>query len=651
MSVFKVSNSVLCEFLIPSSAKNAENLASHLKITYGLDPDTVQAITEKLNKSFMTTFKNKWKTAFYNQVTFNENNKKWLQSDFEVNLSKKPVKFGRPSLTNCEDASYATKRRRILTIEEQYSAAEIEQAYLRILKSQGRKDIVQVLMSMLSGNYDETTINDINPYTSEEAVAFVEDAKLSKYQYQFIQMQANARNAKLYPSYAEMASARNDCYPLNISVSESGASIQLQALIDHTVQRLLKDPSITLPATHGNEIPLTLIIKWGCDGSSGNSEYKQLFNDKEISDATTFMISMVPLCLRVDGEESSVLWNNPRPSSTKYCRPIKFEYEKETKEKTQDEVSSIKEEIKNLLPTKIETNNGTYLIGVDMHVTMVDGKVCQALTDTPSAATCIICKCTPIQMNQLNIVQRRTIITEHAEFGLSTLHAWIRFMQCILNISYRLDFCTWAVKTEDDKTSMIKQKNEVQTKFRTRTGLIVDVPRQGSGTSNDGNTARRFFRDPEVTAEITKVDVRLIKRFSIILQALACGRKINSEAFGRYAFQTAELYVQLYPWYYMPASVHKILLHGQMVIESFLLPIGQMSEEAAEARNKDFKRFRQFNTRKCSRIATNTDLMHKLLASSDPYVACLRGKWKKCTTNVDSECEELLESADAFDMN
>jgi len=61
----------------------------------------------------------------------------------------------------------------------------------------------------------------------------------------------------------------------------------------------------------------------------------------------------------------------------------------------------------------------------------------------------------------------------------------------------------------------------------------------------------------------------------------------------------------------MPSSVHKILVHGGKVIKSALLPIGQLTEEAQEARNKDFKRFREYNTRKCNRYATNADLIHK----------------------------------------
>jgi hypothetical protein len=52
----------------------------------------------------------------------------------------------------------------------------------------------------------------------------------------------------------------------------------------------------------------------------------------------------------------------------------------------------------------------------------------------------------------------------------------------------------------------------------------------------------------------------------------------------------------------MPASVHKILIHGAIIITEAMLPIGQISEEAQESRNKDLKQFREFHARKMSRV-------------------------------------------------
>lgn len=40
-------------------------------------------------------------------------------------------------------------------------------------------------------------------------------------------------------------------------------------------------------------------------------------------------------------------------------------------------------------------------------------------------------------------------------------------------------------------------------------------------------------------------------------------------------------------------AVHRVLIHGSDVISAALLPIGMLSEEALEARNKDFRRYRE----------------------------------------------------------
>ena len=84
----------------------------------------------------------------------------------------------------------------------------------------------------------------------------------------------------------------------------------------------------------------------------------------------------------------------------------------------------------------------------------------------------------------------------------------------------------------------------------------------------------------------------------------------------------------LYPWYYMPATVHKILFHGAEIISSVALPVGSLSKEAQESRNKDYRYHRINNTRKFSRSATNEDVIHQMLASSDPWIWYLRPKTK-----------------------
>lgn len=72
------------------------------------------------------------------------------------------------------------------------------------------------------------------------------------------------------------------------------------------------------------------------------------------------------------------------------------------------------------------------------------------------------------------------------------------------------------------------------------------------------------------------------------------------------------------------------------------LPIGQLSEEAQEARNKDYRRIRERHARKTSRVDTNTDLLTMLLVSSDPIVAGYRKPIKKRSKRSAPEVLSLL---------
>lgn len=134
-----------------------------------------------------------------------------------------------------------------------------------------------------------------------------------------------------------------------------------------------------------------------------------------------------------------------------------------------------------------------------------------------------------------------------------------------------------------------------------------------------------FFEFPNKTAAITGLDEDLIRRFAVILQAITSESEVNTDKFKEYALETAEKYVELYEWYKMPTTVHKLLIHGAEIIKhNSIVPIGCLSEEASEARNKDFRRFREHNSRKMSRQASNEDIFKMLLVSSDPLVSALR---------------------------
>lgn len=58
-------------------------------------------------------------------------------------------------------------------------------------------------------------------------------------------------------------------------------------------------------------------------------------------------------------------------------------------------------------------------------------------------------------------------------------------------------------------------------------GLVVDRQKPGFGSSNDGNTARRFFENPSKSSEITGLHQELISIFKVILLTISSGYQIT----------------------------------------------------------------------------------------------------------------------------
>lgn len=96
-------------------------------------------------------------------------------------------------------------------------------------------------------------------------------------------------------------------------------------------------------------------------------------------------------------------------------------------------------QIQSLIPTKIFSQTGVYNIFHIMIFSMIDGKVCNAITDTHSTQKCYLCRLTSKSFNNMDLVVLQTNVDETAiKFGLSTLHAWIRFFENLLHLSYKL---------------------------------------------------------------------------------------------------------------------------------------------------------------------------------------------------------------------
>jgi hypothetical protein len=65
-------------------------------------------------------------------------------------------------------------------------------------------------------------------------------------------------------------------------------------------------------------------------------------------------------------------------------------------------------------------------------------------------------------MNNVAGVTAREVDETAYRFGLSRLHAWIRFFECIIHISYRLDFKKWQVRQPEERELFANRKKSAR---------------------------------------------------------------------------------------------------------------------------------------------------------------------------------------------
>lgn len=601
----------------------------------------VDELSAFLWRTFLPSWYQKWKAAHRKSDIFDKKNREWLAKRWQPSRGTEgngPVEVtieisdnlghdrgrGRPTKGFAE-SSERTKRRRIKETRD-----GLDPELLRRVSITPRVSADRAIMYMLDNDFTKAQYDSTRELLKEHGLG------------------------DFLPAYNHVRHAKAVCVAEGVEITESHSSVPLSSLLEHTARRLLESKSESeLEVLHPE---LTLVAKWGCDGSSNHSIYKQKFAAEDRSDASMFLSSMVPLQIHSRKDRSKSYWVNPRSSSTRLCRPIKFQFAKETESVIREEVRRVEKEISNLKRTEVVVKNRSFFFEFEMIFCMVDGKVLQVMNDTSWMSQCSICKAKPKEMNDLDLMRSKAAISAYA--SMSPLHARIKFMECLLKISYVLPIVIrwndsdsnekykWGKKLTVEQAALKKAtKEEIQSKFEKKLGLHIDKVRQNFGNSNDGNTSRRFFANPSETAEILKVDEELIGRFRTILDTINCTHQINVEEFERYTSETAQLYVSLYPWYPMNNTVHKVLLHGTKMISDATFPIGMLSEEAQEAENKIYRHIRLHHTRKCSRTATNEDLMKYMLARSDPYLYNLKRTMETPLRDLHEDVQKLLKDA------
>lgn len=501
-----------------------------IKDILGID-DLDSAMKSKLMIQF-SKIKKKWENCNRRKRLFMERNSNWLDAvitiisipdqSFETHVQRNPGGRPRKEYGLCSERSKRRKGSEICNENETELLVYAAQKSLHLNGKHEEAKLMKKAMTSSGSNGVSQSLNspksiiNIISYTPAEALALMIDTGLTKNSYQIIRTQANSRRANIYPSYKTVREAKLECYPPkeSIHITEVIAEIELQALLDLTVRRIIHLQSEVL-RTQNIFNNLHLVSKWGCDGSSGHSLYKQVFTASQQSDTDLFMTCVVPLQLYAIAESDGkriILWQNPRSSSTRYCKLIKFEFVKETEAVIRMEKTNIDKQIKELIPSEVKIPELPCItVYHDLCMTMIDGKTCNAITNTNSAQKCNMCGATPVEMNNIDGILKRKIDKSVCEFGLSTLHAYIRFFEWLYHVSIRLDTKSWQ-KRKNVKDQINTREAYIKNRFHSEMGLRVGIIIQGKGTTHDGNTTRRFFENSVKSAHITGINEQIISR-------------------------------------------------------------------------------------------------------------------------------------------
>lgn len=403
MSNIEISYLDLCEWLWAEKDFKKDNLnilINKIQEQYNLQTEVLETLKQDLKKNFLFTYNKFRKETPRLRESFKEHHTKFINKIFIFNTSsvnpsnvnsvekcnEKSGRKGRPRLSD-ENVQGKSRRRRINEIRSSYDEDLLVDVAMPTLNKKLKLDeSIEV----------ESEINMDDDKTCDASLAMFMDVQLSKEKYLTLrEYNSKMSGNQIYPPYDKILQVKKRCYPPNIDISQSGACVDLQSLLNHTSDRIFLSIDEEF-INKCNEADVTLYVKWGMDGCSGQQTIKQKFEkdpakknnianlleseESAISEESVFMVSLVPLLMKSNEE---VFWENEKPGSVRFCRPVRFEFKKETAQNTKQLYKYYKKKIQELITHNIIVFGKSFRIFYSMECTMLDGKVCNVLTEQP----------------------------------------------------------------------------------------------------------------------------------------------------------------------------------------------------------------------------------------------------------------------------
>lgn len=195
-------------------------------------------------QTFISEFKKRWQKCSRTKQLFERMNEKWLNVDFilpnimpsDLLKNEQPSTStntrGRPK-KSFNDLGTKSKIRNTTELRNTYSTDELAFATKVSLRDSGLNDASKLVEEStmttptratkirILYKQSQTSKNELQKYTNDEALALLVDLKLTKYQYQNLRIQAKNKNANIYPTYNSVRDAKIQCYLPRFSINIS----------------------------------------------------------------------------------------------------------------------------------------------------------------------------------------------------------------------------------------------------------------------------------------------------------------------------------------------------------------------------------------------------------------------------------------------
>ena len=276
--------------------------------------------------------------------------------------------------------------------------------------------------------YPDSFLNKAGSLSPDQALAIILDCRLTRQYYQILRNNSIKLNNHGCPPYEKVLKAKKMCYPENINAQGHSAEILLQSISNHTVERLCLLLKEVIQQLSSEELS-KLYFKYGFNGSSGQSHYKQKFSDDNglsIEDFSVYVSSIVPIRLVTNyNNVEKIIWTNDQPSSPKRCQAVRIMYAKETSNLISEEKSRLEKQVNNIEAHVFNIGGFTLQSTYEFISSMYDVKSMNEFTDTSYKKACNLCGLKDADLSDIEKTLNTPINTENLHDGISSLHAWI----------------------------------------------------------------------------------------------------------------------------------------------------------------------------------------------------------------------------------